>query len=140
MDELSKQERRTGGLPQGGSALDAIAPTALVLGALLAAAGFVGAFTVAGLVNGAQVSDPVVVGGVLVDHKLLLSQKIFYWHVPVAAASFGALVFAAFFAVRFLMTRRAEFDLRAKVATEVALVFVICTMISGACGGHGSRA
>ena len=131
MEEAIDCGRRPGPGAGLGGALDRIAPAALVLGALLAAAGFVGAFTVAGLVNGAQVSDPAVIGGVLVDHKLLLSQKIFYWHVPVAIASFGALIFAAFFAVRFLMTRRAGYDRRAKVATEVALVFVICTMISG---------
>lgn len=117
--------------PRIGGKLDRIAPGVLVLGAVLAAAGFVGAFTIAGLVNGAQVGEPAVIGGVLVDHKLLLSQKIFYWHVPVAIASFAALVFAAWYAARFLATRRACFDARAKVATEIALVFVVCTMISG---------
>lgn len=117
--------------PRIGGPSDKVAPAALVVGGVLAALGFVGAFTVAGLVNGAAVSDPAVIGGVLVDHKLLLSQKIFYWHVPVAIASFGALVFAAWYAVRFLATRNAAFDARAKAATEIALVFVVCTMISG---------
>lgn len=117
--------------PRTGGAADRMAPAALIAGAVLAALGFVGAFTVAGLVNGAAVSDPAVIGGVLVDHKLLLSQKIFYWHVPVAIASFGALVFAAWYAARYLATRNETFDMRAKTATEIALVFVVCTMISG---------
>lgn len=117
--------------PRIGGPLDRFAPIALIAGALLAAAGFVGAFTIAGLVNGAQVDEPAVIGGVLVDHKLLLSQKIFYWHAPAAIASFAALAFAAWCAARFLMTRRACFDARAKIATEIALVFVICTMASG---------
>lgn len=59
------------------------------------------------------------------------SQKIFYFHVPFAEASFLVFTVAAFFAVRFLMTRRKEYDTRSRIALETALVFVVLTMITG---------
>lgn len=59
------------------------------------------------------------------------SQKIFYFHVPVAEASFLVLLIAAYFSIRFLMTRRSEFDTKARIAMETSLVFVILTMITG---------
>lgn len=117
--------------PRVGGRLDALAPWALAAGALLATIGFVLNFTVAPLVNGATVSEPAVIGGTLVGNKLLLSQKIFYWHMPVAIASFAALAFTAYYSIRFLMTRRSCYDVRARIATEIALVFVLCTMVTG---------
>lgn len=59
------------------------------------------------------------------------SQKIFYFHVPAAEASFLVLLIAAFFSIRFLMTKRAEYDTKARIAMETALVFVVLTMITG---------
>ena len=59
------------------------------------------------------------------------SQKIFYFHVPFAEASFLVFTVAAFFAVRFLMTKRREYDTRTRVAMETSLVFVVLTLISG---------
>lgn len=59
------------------------------------------------------------------------SQKIFYFHVPVAEASFLVLIIAAIFSARFLVTKRAEDDTKARVAMETALVFVVLTMITG---------
>lgn len=117
--------------PRVGGAVDRLAPWALLLGAALAVLGFVLAFTVAPLVNGASVSEPALIGNMMVANKLLISQKIFYWHVPVAIASFGAVAFSAYYAVRFLMTKRPCFDVRAKIAMEVALVFIVLTMITG---------
>jgi len=38
---------------------------------------------------------------------------------------------AAFFAIRFLMTRRKEYDTKSRIAMEVTLLFVILTMITG---------
>lgn len=122
---------KTAALPRVGGRLDSIAPWALAVGALLAVAGFVLNFTVAPLVNGATVSEPASIGGTLVGNKLLLSQKIFYWHMPVAMASFTALVFTAYYSVRFLMTKKYCYDVRAKLATEISLVFVLCTMATG---------
>lgn len=59
------------------------------------------------------------------------SQKIFYFHVPVAEASFLILMIAAYFAVRFLMTRRREYDTKSRIAMETALIFVVLTMVTG---------
>jgi heme exporter protein C len=59
------------------------------------------------------------------------SQKIFYFHVPVAEASFLILMIAAFFSARFLFTKKASDDTKARVAMETALVFVVLTMITG---------
>jgi len=65
------------------------------------------------------------------DGRIDFAQKIFYFHVPVAEASFLVFFFTAFYGVRFLMTRRKEFDTKARVATEVTLVFVVLTLITG---------
>ncbi len=59
------------------------------------------------------------------------SQKIFYFHVPVAEASFLVLIISAVFAIRFLTTKRADFDTKSRIAMETALVFVVLTMITG---------
>lgn len=117
--------------PKVGGRLDAIAPVLLLVGAVLATIGFVLTFTTAPLVNGATVSEPAVIGGTVVANKLLLSQKIFYWHMPVALTSFIALAFTAYYSVRFLMTKRACYDVRARLVTEVGLIFVLCTMVTG---------
>lgn len=106
-------------------------PIMLVLGAVLTAIDVVWTFTLAPLVQGAQLSEPVVIGGAQVTTKLLLSQKIFYLHVPVAVVSFAVMALAAFFALRFLMTKDRSYDVRSKTAMEVTLVFIVATMISG---------
>ena len=81
---------------------DKLVPALLAIGAVLTAIDVVWTFTVAPLVQGARLSEPVIIAGQMVTTKLLLSQKIFYLHVPVAVASFAAMVVAAFFAARFL--------------------------------------
>jgi heme exporter protein C len=113
------------------SRFDTLLPVLFVAGALLAVAGFLVAFLVAPLVYGAAVDEPAVIGGQVVTNRLLLSQKIFYFHVPVAIASFAALVFTAVFGALFLAKRDRIWDTRARVATEVALVFILMTMVSG---------
>lgn len=110
---------------------DALVPALLVLGALLIAADVVWTFTLAPLVQGAQLSEPVVIAGQMVTTKLLLSQKIFYLHVPVAVASFAAMGVAAFYALRFLMTKDRAHDVRSRTAMQITLVFIVATMISG---------
>lgn len=110
--------------------LDRAVIPALIMGALLSAAGFVWSFTVAPLVLGAAVT-PELIGGQMVANQLLFSQKIFYFHMPVALCSFVALFFTAYYGVRYLMTKEDRFDVRAKTATEVALVFIVCTMATG---------
>lgn len=111
--------------------LEKIAPGVLLLGTVLTAAAFVLAFTTAGLVNGAEIDGVALIGDQMVSNKVLLSQKIFYFHVPVALVSFIALGFTAFFGIRFLMKRQAHYDRSAKVSAEIALVFIVCTMVTG---------
>lgn len=112
---------------------DKLALPLLAVGAVLVIACIVMTFTTAPLVQGAALSDgtSAVIGGVVVTTKLLLSQKIFYLHVPVAVASMVAMFFTALYGVRFLMTRKSRYDLRSRVATTIALVFVLATMVSG---------
>ncbi|MHB1323255.1 MAG: cytochrome c biogenesis protein CcsA [Coriobacteriia bacterium] len=58
-------------------------------------------------------------------------QKIFYFHVPVAEISFIVFGFAAFYGIRFIMTRKREYDTKARVSMEVTLLFVMLTMATG---------
>lgn len=103
----------------------------LALGTVLTTIDFLMAFFVAPLVLGAGVGATADIGGVIVGNKLLFSQKIFYFHVPVALASFLVFFFTAFYGVRFLMTKEKKYDTKARIATEVTLLFVILTLITG---------
>ena len=58
-------------------------------------------------------------------------QKIFYFHVPVAEISFIVFGFAAFYSLRFIMTRKREYDTKARISMEVTLLFVLLTMATG---------
>jgi len=98
--------------------------------------------TLADLVLAFFVAAPVVadmsletagvnIGGKLFANPILFSQKIFYFHVPVAIASFVIFFFTAYYGVRFLMTRDRMYDTKARIATEVTLIFVVLTMITG---------
>ena len=118
-------------LPEAGQWPDRAALPALAAGAVLTTVGFLLAFLWAAPVNGAALSSPELVNGVMVTHQQLLSQKIFYFHMPVAIVSFMALVFAAYYAVRFLMTRESRFDMCSRTAMEIALLFVVFTMVTG---------
>ena len=118
-------------VPEAGQWPDKVALPALITGAVLTTAGFLMAFLYAAPVNGAALNAPVLVGDVMVTHQQLLSQKIFYFHMPVAIVSFVALVFAAYYAIRFLMTREQRFDTCSRVAMEISLLFVVFTMITG---------
>ena len=109
---------------------DRLVPALLALGALLTTVDIVWTFTLAPLVQGAQLSQSTVIAGTEVSTKLLLSQKIFYLHVPVAIASFAVMAFAAYYGLRFLMTKDRIFDTRSRTAMQVTLVFVLATMIS----------
>ena len=110
---------------------DRLVPALLAIGAALTAIDVVWTFTVAPLVQGARLSEPAIIAGQMVTTKLLLSQKIFYLHVPVAVASFAAVAAAAFFAARFLATKDRAHDRASRTAMQVTLVFIIATMISG---------
>jgi len=58
-------------------------------------------------------------------------QKIFYFHVPVAEISFIVFGFAAFYGLRFIMTRKRDYDIKARTSMEVTLLFVLLTMGTG---------
>jgi len=103
----------------------------LVVGAVLTTADFIMAFFYTPLVVGAQVAETRIINGIAVSNQLLFSQKIFYFHVPVAIGSFLVFFFTAYYGVRFLMTKEKKFDTRARIATEVTLLFVILTLITG---------
>ena len=118
-------------IPEAGQWPDKLAMPALAAGAVLTTLGFLMAFLYAAPVNGAALDAPELVGDVMVTHQQLLSQKIFYFHMPVAIVSFLALVFAAYYAIRFLATREVRFDTCSRVAMELSLLFVVFTMITG---------
>ena len=118
-------------LPEAGQWPDKVALPALGVGTVLTTVGFLMAFFYAAPVNGAAVNTPELVGDVMVTHQQLLSQKIFYFHMPAAITSFVALVFAAYYAIRFLSTREQRFDTCSRVAMEIALLFVVFTMVTG---------
>lgn len=123
--------KKTVRVPESGQWPDRVSVPALAAGALLTTAGFLMAFLYAAPVNGAALSSPELVGDVMVTHQQLLSQKIFYFHMPVAIVSFLALVFSAYYGIRFLMTRESRYDTCARVAMEITLMFVIFTMVTG---------
>lgn len=59
------------------------------------------------------------------------AQKIFYFHVPIAEASFLVFTIAGIFAVLFLRKRRKSYDTKSRIAMETALIFVVATMLTG---------
>lgn len=114
------------------SIFDRLSLPLLIVGGVLAIVAFILAFTVAPLVSGEAVVDGFAeINGQYVTNKLLLSQKIFYFHMPVAVVSMGALLFTAIYGGMYLKTRDSKYDLRARMATEISLVFIIMTMVSG---------
>ena len=128
---MAEKQRKKLSLPEAGQWPDKLAPVLLAAGALLTTIGFLMAFLYASPVNGAKVDGVELIGDQMVSSMLLLSQKIFYFHMPVAIVSFMALAFAGYYSVRFLMTKNQRFDTCGKIAMEIALLFVICTMITG---------
>ena len=118
-------------VPEAGQWPDNLVVPAVLAGAVLTTAGFLMAFLMVGPVNGAALSSPELVGDVMVTNQQLLSQKVFYFHMPVAIVSFVALVFAAYYGIRFLMGRQQRFDTCSRVAMEIALLFVVFTMVTG---------
>jgi heme exporter protein C len=118
-----------------------VAIVLLVVGGLLTTAAFFMAFYTAevqrfGTITVAEQLDTVIpLESVTADGfqygRPWFSQKIFYFHVPVAEASFLVFGVAAFFAIRFLMTKKREYDTKSRMAMETSLIFVILTMITG---------
>lgn len=118
-------------LPDAGQWPDQLLIPAIVLGGSLNIVGFLMAFLWVAPVNGAEVDGFELIGGVVVTHVQLLSQKIFYFHMPVAIVSFVALAFSAYYGIRFLSTREQRYDTCSRTAMEIALLFVVLTMVTG---------
>ena len=118
-------------LPDVGGWQDAVAVPAAIAGVVLTTAGFLLAFLWAAPVNGAAVNGFEMIGDTVVTHQQLISQKIFYFHMPVAIVSFFSLALAAYYGIRFLMTREQRFDTCARALMEITLLFVVLTMITG---------
>lgn len=95
-----------------------VAKLSLVLGGVLTTAAFLMAFLWASPSS-------------YTDGRVDFAQKIFYFHVPVAEASFLVFFFTALYGVRFLMTKDRRFDVKARIATELTLFFVLLTMVTG---------
>ena len=111
---------------------DTIAIVALVVGIALTTFDFLYAFFVTPMVKAQTTLDaPVAIGGVAGNNLLLFSQKIFYFHVPVAIASMVFIIATAVYAILYLVKKDARYDTRTRVCMEVTLVFVIATMITG---------
>lgn len=105
---------------------------AFIVGGVLVIAAFLYAFLVTPLaIAETQLSGFIEINGLYVTNLLLLSQKIFYFHMPVAVISMVSLLFTAIYGGLYLKTRNSKYDLRARLATEIALVCVLMTMVSG---------
>ncbi len=118
-------------VPEVGQWPDKVVSIALVVAIVGTTAGFLMAFFLIPPVNGAAANGSVLIGDSMVSNKLLMSQKIFFFHMPVAIVSFCALAFAGYYSIRFLVGRNERFDTCASIAMEIALLFVIMTMITG---------
>lgn len=110
-----------------------LAALCVIAGLLLTTFDFIWTFFKAPMVNGASLANGAVatIGGQVVSNVQLFSQKIFYFHVPVAVASFGFIIAGAIYGILFLARKRACYDTRSRICLEVGLVFILATMVSG---------
>ena len=108
---MTEKTKKALQLPEAGQWPDRIAPAVLVAGAVLSTIGFLLAFLWASPVNGAAVNGVELNGGQMVTSVLLLSQKIFYFHMSVAITPFIKLAFEGSYAVPFLLTINHRFEI-----------------------------
>lgn len=59
------------------------------------------------------------------------SQKIFYWHLPVAILSFVAFLMTLVFSVTYLIKKDLKWDVAAYCSAELGLVFGVMLMVFG---------
>lgn len=57
--------------------------------------------------------------------------RIFFWHFPCPMMATGLLVAGLIFSIKYLATEKQEWDVRAAACHELAMIFIILTMISG---------
>lgn len=65
------------------------------------------------------------------DANMGIVQKIFYFHVPSAFMTYLSWIVCAGASIAYLVKRAERFDMLAKSAAELALVFALIVMISG---------
>ena len=59
------------------------------------------------------------------------SQKIFYFHVPIALTAYACFVWGAWKALRLLWTREERYDLESYTAVHMGVIFGILTLVTG---------
>lgn len=59
------------------------------------------------------------------------SQRIFYFHVPIALTTYGAFAFGAVCAAMYLKTRDPKWDLRSYVGVHVGSIFGTLVLLTG---------
>src|SRR5277367_5852104 len=65
-------------------------------------------------------------------------QKIFYVHVPLAIVALCGFVLGGLFAIQYLRTRDARWDMRSYVAIHMSLIFAVGALITGSIWAKGS--
>jgi len=73
-----------------------------------------------------------------VDADQGLSQKIFYFHVPIALTSYGCFGWGAWKALLHLWKRRDGADLQSYVAVHLGVIFGAMTLVTGAIWARAS--
>ena len=112
---------------------ETLAVACVAVGLVLTTFDFLWTFLMAPMVKGAALTggEVVAINGVAVANKLLFSQKIFYFHVPVAIVSFGFIIAGAVYGVLYLKSGAERHDVRSRTCMEVGLAFIVATMVSG---------
>ena len=65
------------------------------------------------------------------EREMGIIQRIFYFHVPVAWVAFLAFFIVFVFSILYLWKRQARFDMTARSAAELGVVFTSLVLISG---------
>src|SRR6202795_2846229 len=73
-----------------------------------------------------------------IDGNQGLSQKIFYFHVPIALTSYACFGWGAWKALRYLRTRDERADLESYVAIHQGVIFGALTLITGSIWARAS--
>ncbi|MGZ4481277.1 MAG: cytochrome c biogenesis protein CcsA [Gaiellales bacterium] len=66
------------------------------------------------------------------------SQRIFYFHVPIAMTTYALFAWGAINAARYLWTRDESLDLRSYVPMHLGVIFGTLTLITGSLWAHAS--
>ncbi len=73
-----------------------------------------------------------------VEATMGIVQKIFYFHVPCAFATYAGFIMCGFCSLLYLITRRGKWDAMAASGAEVGLVFCTLVLITGPLWARGA--